>query len=140
MSKALLALALASLLCASTFSFSPPPAACRVASLGRSPRSLSPSASALGGAPPPASEVAASSSVSEGEEGKEDGEVLEIPTVLPSDMGMDYVPLATMLATGQLAEADQFTRDALIVLAGSKEKGRDFVYFTEVKNIPSTDL
>ncbi len=34
----------------------------------------------------------------------------------------------------------QFTRDALIVLAGSKEKGRDFVYFTEVKNIPSTDL
>uniref|UniRef100_A0A7S2MK00 GUN4-like domain-containing protein n=1 Tax=Helicotheca tamesis TaxID=374047 RepID=A0A7S2MK00_9STRA len=63
-----------------------------------------------------------------------------IPTVLPSDVGMDYVPLATMLATGQLAEADQFTRDALIVLAGSKEKGRDFVYFTEVKNIPSTDL
>lgn len=34
----------------------------------------------------------------------------------------------------------QFTRDALIVLAGSKEKGRDFVYFTEVKRIPSTDL
>lgn len=31
----------------------------------------------------------------------------EIPTVLPSDVGMDYVPLATMLATGQLAEADQ---------------------------------
>lgn len=63
-----------------------------------------------------------------------------IPTKLPSDVGMDYVPLATMLATGQLAEADQFTRDALIVLAGSKEKKRDFVYFTEVKNIPSTDL
>jgi len=65
---------------------------------------------------------------------------VEIPTKLPSDVGMDYVPLATMLATGQLAEADQFTRDALIVLAGSKEKGRDFVYFTEVKRIPSTDL
>eukprot|EP00542_Grammatophora_oceanica_P014000 CAMPEP_0194033180 /NCGR_PEP_ID=MMETSP0009_2-20130614/5956_1 /TAXON_ID=210454 /ORGANISM="Grammatophora oceanica, Strain CCMP 410" /LENGTH=186 /DNA_ID=CAMNT_0038673823 /DNA_START=144 /DNA_END=704 /DNA_ORIENTATION=+ len=63
-----------------------------------------------------------------------------IPTVLPSDVGMDYIPLATMLATGQLAEADQFTRDALITLAGSKAKGRDFVYFTEVKNIPSTDL
>ena len=30
-----------------------------------------------------------------------------IPTNLPSDKGMDYVPLATMLATGQLAEADQ---------------------------------
>ena len=26
---------------------------------------------------------------------------------LPSDVGFDYVPLATMLATGQLAEADQ---------------------------------
>ena len=34
----------------------------------------------------------------------------------------------------------QFTRDALIVLAGSKEKGRDFVYWTEVKDIPATDL
>lgn len=64
----------------------------------------------------------------------------EIPTNLPSEMGMDYVPLATMLATGQIAEADQFTRDALITIAGSKEKGREFVYFTEVKNIPSTDL
>jgi len=65
---------------------------------------------------------------------------IDIPSNLPSEIGMDYVPLATMLATGQLAEADQFTRDALIVLAGSKAKGRNFVYFTEVKNIPSTDL
>jgi len=63
-----------------------------------------------------------------------------IPTKLPSDVGMDYVPLATMLASGQLAEADQFTRDALIVIAGSKAKGRDFVYWTEVKDIPATDL
>ena len=31
----------------------------------------------------------------------------EIPTNLPSECGMDYIPLATMLATGQLAEADQ---------------------------------
>lgn len=65
---------------------------------------------------------------------------LDIPTKLPSDVGMDYVPLATMLASGQLAEADQFTRDALIVLAGSKDAGRNFVYWTEVKKIPSTDL
>jgi len=64
----------------------------------------------------------------------------EIPTNLPSDVGMDYVPLATMLATGQLVEADQFTRDALITLCGAREKGRTFVYFTEVKDIPSTDL
>lgn len=34
-------------------------------------------------------------------------EDVEIPTNLPSDVGMDYIPLATMLATGQLAEADQ---------------------------------
>lgn len=32
---------------------------------------------------------------------------VDIPSNLPSDCGMDYVPLATMLATGQLAEADQ---------------------------------
>lgn len=36
-----------------------------------------------------------------------DVEDIIIPTNLPSDVGMDYVPLATMLATGQLAEADQ---------------------------------
>jgi len=34
----------------------------------------------------------------------------------------------------------QFTRDALITLSGAREKGRDFVYFTDVKRIPSTDL
>lgn len=32
---------------------------------------------------------------------------IEIPTNLPSDCGMDYIPLATLLATGELAEADQ---------------------------------
>lgn len=34
-------------------------------------------------------------------------EDVEIPTNLPSDANIDYIPLATMLATGQLAEADQ---------------------------------
>jgi hypothetical protein len=34
-------------------------------------------------------------------------EDVTIPTHLPSACGMDYIPLATMLATGQLAEADQ---------------------------------
>ena len=33
-----------------------------------------------------------------------------IPTKLPSDCGMDYVPLATMLAAGNLAEADQVNK------------------------------
>lgn len=34
----------------------------------------------------------------------------------------------------------QFTRDALITISGAKDKKRDFVYFTDVKEIPSTDL
>jgi hypothetical protein len=34
----------------------------------------------------------------------------------------------------------QFTRDALIVISGAKAKKRDFVYFTDVKNIPAKDL
>lgn len=34
----------------------------------------------------------------------------------------------------------QFTRDALIEISGAKQKGRNFVYFTDVKNIPKTDL
>eukprot|EP00553_Chaetoceros_curvisetus_P006170 CAMPEP_0204625830 /NCGR_PEP_ID=MMETSP0717-20131115/11483_1 /ASSEMBLY_ACC=CAM_ASM_000666 /TAXON_ID=230516 /ORGANISM="Chaetoceros curvisetus" /LENGTH=184 /DNA_ID=CAMNT_0051641613 /DNA_START=109 /DNA_END=663 /DNA_ORIENTATION=+ len=63
-----------------------------------------------------------------------------LPTNLPSDVGFDYVPLASSLAAGDLTEADQITRDALIVISGAKAKGRDFVYWTEVKDIPSTDL
>jgi hypothetical protein len=63
-----------------------------------------------------------------------------LPTKLPSDVGFDYVPLASALAAGDLAQADQITRDALIVISGAKEKGRSFVYWTEVKNIPNTDL
>ena len=35
----------------------------------------------------------------------------DIPKTLPSDVGMDYVPLATMLATGELAKADQVNND-----------------------------
>ena len=63
-----------------------------------------------------------------------------IPTYLPSECGIDYVPLATMLATGDFLSADQFTRDNLIKIAGSEKAGRNFVYWTEVKNIPETDL
>ena len=36
--------------------------------------------------------------------------------------------------------AFQITRDALIVISGAKAKGRTFVYWTEVKDIPNTDL
>jgi hypothetical protein len=51
------------------------------------------------GVPPPTSEAT-------------DVEDVIIPTNLPSEVGMDYVPLATMLATGQLAEADQVSFSA----------------------------
>lgn len=64
----------------------------------------------------------------------------QIPTFLPSDMGIDYVPLATMLATGDFEAADQFTRDNLIKLAGPDAVKRSFVYWTEVQKISSTDL
>ena len=67
-------------------------------------------------------------------------EAIEIPTYLPSDKGVDYVPLATLLATGDFSGADQFTRDNLIRIAGSEAQKRNFVYWTDVKNIPSTDL
>lgn len=63
-----------------------------------------------------------------------------IPTFLPSLRGVDYVPLATMLATGDFKAADQFTRDNLIKISGAADKGRSFVYFTEVQNIPAVDL
>lgn len=63
-----------------------------------------------------------------------------IPTNLQSARGVDYVPLATMLATGDFKSADQFTRDNLIVISGAADAGRNFVYWTEVKNIPATDL
>jgi len=64
----------------------------------------------------------------------------EIPTYLPSAMGVDYVPLATMLATGDFEGADQFTRDALIKIGGPGSVKRGFVYWTEVKNLPAVDL
>jgi hypothetical protein len=52
--------------------------------------------------------ITESSDVSSSSESTEADSVdVTIPTNLPSDCGMDYVPLASMLATGQLAEADQ---------------------------------
>ena len=48
--------------------------------------------------------------------------------------------IRSIACTNLILSTSQFTRDALIEIAGSKAKGRDFVYFTEVKDIPSTDL
>lgn len=60
--------------------------------------------------------------------------------VLKSDVGLDYVPLATMLLTGDFEGADQFTRDALIKIGGAGSQKRGYVYWTEVKNLPLNDL
>lgn len=72
----------------------------------------------------------------------EDAEVdlATIPTYLPSERGIDYVPFATMLAVGDFKGADQFTRDNLIKISGPGSVKRQFVYWTEVKNLPTTDL
>jgi hypothetical protein len=66
--------------------------------------------------------------------------ISQIPTFLPSEKGVDYVPLATMLATGDFFGADQFTRDNLIRIAGPDAQKRSFVYWTEVSKLPETDL
>jgi hypothetical protein len=60
--------------------------------------------------------------------------------VLKSEVGMDYVPLANMLLIGDFKEADQFTRDALIKIAGPAAQKRGYVYFTEVKGLPKADM
>ena len=65
---------------------------------------------------------------------------IDIPANLPTERGIDYIPLATFLATGDFKSADQFTRDTLIKLAGPEAVKRGFVYWTDVKNIPATDL
>lgn len=67
-------------------------------------------------------------------------EELTIPKYLPSACGVDYVPLATFLATGDFLSADDFTRNNLIKISGAESKGRNFVYWTEVHGIPAVDL
>lgn len=66
--------------------------------------------------------------------------IADIPINLPSENSIDYVPLATMLATGDYKGADQFTRDVLIKLAGPAASKRGFVYWTEVHGISMIDL
>ena len=90
----------------------------------------------------PFSRVTGSILKAEGDAEVEDAEVdlATIPTYLPSERGIDYVPFATMLAVGDFKGADQFTRDNLIKISGPGSVKRQFVYWTEVKNLPTTDL
>jgi GUN4-like len=92
----------------------------------------------------PSHNIAANFLLRAAEGNLEDAEVeidlATIPTYLPSERGIDYVPFATMLAVGDFKGADQFTRDNLIKISGPGSVKRQFVYWTEVKNLPATDL
>mmetsp|Transcript_3779 Transcript_3779/g.11588 ORF Transcript_3779/g.11588 Transcript_3779/m.11588 type:complete len:227 (+) Transcript_3779:24-704(+) len=62
------------------------------------------------------------------------------PSSLLSESGLDYAPLMEQLRSGDFKAADQFTRDALIRLAGPNAQKRGYVYFTEASRLPATDL
>lgn len=59
---------------------------------------------------------------------------------LLSELKVDYSPLMESLRRGDFKQADQFTRDTLIRLAGPGAQKRGFVYFTEARKLPATDL
>lgn len=59
---------------------------------------------------------------------------------LKSEVDMDYAPLEEALKEGKFRAADDMTRALLIELAGTDSETREYVYFTEVKNIPVMDL
>lgn len=59
---------------------------------------------------------------------------------LESECDFDHGPLAAALRGDDLLEADRITREALIKLAGEGAVLRNFVYFTEVKNLPYKDI
>ncbi len=59
---------------------------------------------------------------------------------LRSEVGINYLPLQQMLAKLDYQAADRLTLQNLCELAGSQAIQRKWLYFTEVKNFPITDL
>ena len=59
---------------------------------------------------------------------------------LETSTGFDFVPLMTALKAQDFLEADQLTRDGLIMLAGEAAQKRGYVYFSEVPKLPTEDL
>ena len=55
-------------------------------------------------------------------------------------MGVDYAPLRDLLAEGKWREAEDETRAKLIEAAGQGAKDRNWVYWSEIKNIPVEDM
>ncbi len=58
----------------------------------------------------------------------------------PAQCGADYTLLRDLLAAGEWQKADDETRLKLCQLAGEEAEAREWVYFTEVKEISATDL
>ncbi len=59
---------------------------------------------------------------------------------LESERGIDYAPLQQLLVQHDYLEADRLTLEKLCELAGEIAMRRKWVYFTEVEQMPRTDL
>ncbi|MEB3358097.1 MAG: GUN4 N-terminal ARM-like repeat domain-containing protein [Synechococcales bacterium] len=59
---------------------------------------------------------------------------------MPSERGMDYSPLQTLLAEQNYQEADRLTLQKMCELAGAAAVQRKWLYFSEVDSFPSADL
>nr|AIA19978.1 hypothetical protein [Neoporphyra perforata] len=59
---------------------------------------------------------------------------------LYSSKHMNYKDLQILLTQQELLKADQLTQQKLIQLAGINTKNRNWLYFTDVKKIPTQDL
>jgi hypothetical protein len=59
---------------------------------------------------------------------------------LKSDANIDYTPLQQLLIQQDFQQADRFTLEKLCELAGSSAIGRKWIYFSEVRTFPNTDL
>ncbi len=67
----------------------------------------------------------------------------ELPTgIVPlrSSREIDYLPLQQLLAAGEFQAADKLTTEKLCELAGTDAIQRKWIYFTEVEQLPQTDL
>jgi GUN4-like/ARM-like repeat domain, GUN4-N terminal len=59
---------------------------------------------------------------------------------LKSDSAIDYAPLQQLLAQQDFEAADRLTLQLMCQLAGESAVQRKWIYFTEVKSYPITDL
>lgn len=107
---------------------------------GSSPSSPSDKSSASGssllGATPPAGLSSSSSRPPTQSASKMDIKDVE----LKSGLGVDYTSLRDLLAEGKWREAEDETRAKLIEAAGQGARDRNWVYWSEIKNIPVEDM